>query len=229
MKLYLNFHTHRLGHAKNVFYNLCEPHLEKVQSTCTGVHPWSLQESNWINQLANLTINSQTLLMGEIGLDRLKGPSINIQMQALESQIQLAKTNDLACVLHNVRCSQELLELRSKSQYSSMRPWVIHDFQGSLQLAHDFLRKGFFLSLSPRIMHGKHKLHNLLQEIDPKRIFLETDEEDPELLFHLYEFYSERTELEMESLIDLHWQSFEKLTGWSYERVLVEQSRIIGR
>lgn len=229
MKKYLNFHTHRLGDANSVFYNLCEPHSEKVQSTCKGIHPWSLEEANWVSQIKNLPIGSQTLLMGEIGLDRLKGPSINIQMQALESQLQLAKTNDLACVLHNVRCSQELLELRNKKQYSSMRPWVIHDFQGPLQLAHDFLRKGFFISLSPRVMNTKHKLHDLVHEIDPKRVFLETDDADPELLFPLYEFYSERTELEMQSLIDLHWQSFEKLTGWSYERVLVEQSRVIGR
>jgi Tat protein secretion system quality control protein TatD with DNase activity len=59
-----------------------------------GVHPWEADSTTtkvW-SALENLVIKQEVLMVGEIGLDKLKGPSLEVQMAVFKRQLLLAES-----------------------------------------------------------------------------------------------------------------------------------------
>jgi TatD DNase family protein len=91
----INIHTHNPEKQDNqqIIYNLTIPETEEALETfpdetipnsclAAGIHPWYINENNQKHQLEKLRqlAKSQEIkLIGECGLDRLKGASLPLQ------------------------------------------------------------------------------------------------------------------------------------------------------
>ena len=83
-------------------------------------------------------------MLGECGLDRLRGGTEAFQLEIFEAQIALAEHFRLPVTLHIVRAWDALLRL-----HNSLRPstqWTVHGFRGKPALARQLLDAGIDLS-----------------------------------------------------------------------------------
>ncbi|HET6444976.1 MAG TPA: TatD family hydrolase, partial [candidate division Zixibacteria bacterium] len=117
-----------------------------------GIHPnYSMDwQEEWIEELRQLAHNDKVVAIGEIGLDYYRDySSKELQLRALEAQLQLAAELELPVVLHNRESDGDLLDTLKKSgksgQYS---PGVFHSFSTSWQTAVAALDMGYYLGFS---------------------------------------------------------------------------------
>ena len=112
-----------------------------------GIHPWHLTESNadghwqWLVEMAN---RPQVVAIGEGGLDKLKGPSLVLQMDVFKRCVLLAEERSLPLIIHAVKCSNELIRL--KKELRPVQPWIIHGYRGNPQITKQMAKVGFMFS-----------------------------------------------------------------------------------
>lgn len=140
-----------------------------------GVHPWHASE--WSNAnihlIQPLLASSRIKLIGEIGLDNVCGVPLQDQLHIFETQLQIAETQSMSVIVHNVGHQAELLAVKRK--YKNIPAWIIHGFRGKPQAAEQYLNNGFHLSFGPKHHPDALRLCPL------NRLFLETDESDTDL------------------------------------------------
>ncbi len=181
---YLNFHAHQQMPADNeiVIQSLFLQDDLIVQSNdkiffTAGLHPWHadlLDESEIKLRLKELVDSKKILAVGEAGIDKLKGPDLNLQEKVLRYHIEIADLYNLPLIIHSVKAHNEVLKLRKETK--SKVPWVIHHFNGSKQMAFDFIDHGFYLSVCHHIKSKNSKLSEYLEDLPLDRLFLETDD-----------------------------------------------------
>ncbi|MCD4832584.1 MAG: TatD family hydrolase [Bacteroidales bacterium] len=182
--VFLNFHAHQQMPAENEIViqslflqnDLITKNSDKIFFTA-GLHPWhadQLSESKIIERLETLLQNKSIIAIGETGLDKLKGVDWETQKKVFRAHIEIADKYNLPLIVHSVKAHNEVLKLKIESK--SKIPWVIHHFNGSKQMAMDFINHGFYLSLCNHINNSGSKLSGYLGELPVNRIFLETDD-----------------------------------------------------
>ncbi len=175
---YLDFHTHSLRQADRAdVVEIVSLHLgkDRVHNYFTvGLHPW------WTGQpvtpaqrkeLESLLSNPRCLAMGEMGLDNLKGPAMEVQMNILRSQLQVADEFGKAVIIHCVRAFGQLGEV--KKEFPGIKKWCVHGYGRHATLAKQLIDQGFYLSLMPGLPPAKYG--ELFQSLPHDRLFLETD------------------------------------------------------
>ena len=173
---FFNIHTHSLTHPETEILSLspeaCPIHPHVVHASI-GIHPWELTEENantlWQN-LQERTTDPRVVALGECGLDKLKGPSIELQTALFKQEAQWAEEHSLPLIIHCVKAFNELIQL--KKEIRPYQPWIIHGFRGKEALAMDCIRHGFYLSM------GAHFQENAIKAIPLDRLFIETDESE---------------------------------------------------
>ena len=115
--------------------------------------------------------------IGETGLDRLKGPAIDLQIESFRSCWQLAESHHLCLIVHNVRASDLFMAEMKKNPPKT--PWLFHDFRGSLNEVVQFLKlhPECFFSFGRSLFTSK-KIQKLILDIPIGHIVLETDDSD---------------------------------------------------
>lgn len=173
---FFNIHTHTLVHPEREILSQ-SPCLfttdGQMRHASIGIHPWLLTEENADTQwkaLRQLVSHPSVIAIGEGGLDKLKGASMNLQIDILKKQVALSEEKALPLVLHCVRAFNELILL--KKELKPRQPWVIHGFRGKETLAMDCIRHGFYLSF------GEHFHHEALKATPKEKLFIETDESE---------------------------------------------------
>jgi len=111
--------------------------------------------------------------LGEIGLDKARGPSIDIQTKVFEHQFFLAQAQAIPIVVHCVRAFAELIPYLKKSKV----PLAFHGFRGNVQKAKAVTEVGGFVSFGEALCFDSG-LHQVLAAIDPACILLETDDSE---------------------------------------------------
>ena len=138
-----DFHTHHLpppGVA--ALYSGNEPRPEVRNSL--ELHPWRLPETFRDQpELAERLRHFDAL--GEIGLDRLRGPALSVQREYLRQYLQLAQDRGKPVVLHVVRCFPEVLNLLKSFRLKAM----VHGFRGNAELLNELWRNGITVSFHP--------------------------------------------------------------------------------
>lgn len=176
---YLDFHTHRLRRqaCKNIT-EIVSIHLGKETEHdlyTIGKHPWwteeVLSEYEKTALKAHLS-NKRCLAMGEIGLDKFKGPEISKQINILKSQLTIASELEKPVIIHCVRAFDSLIKL--KKEYPQIKNWCIHGFSRHTKLAKQLIDQGFYISLMP-LIKPLEKYINILKSLPLDRFFLETD------------------------------------------------------
>lgn len=204
---FLNFHAHQQLPAdqeiviQSLFLqeDLMAPVSDKIFFT-SGLHPWHADRlpKEQIRKKLSELINSKLILaVGEAGIDRLKGPDIETQLESFKIQIEIAEEFNLPLIIHSVKAHNEVLKLRK--EYKPKVPWVIHHFNGSKQMAFDLIDHGFYLSVSHHIRNEHAKLSSYFNELPIKKIFLETDDFRVEIK-DLYHIAAEKLDMGLEGL-----------------------------
>lgn len=150
------------------------PNLPTNRPISVGLHPWFATLENLEAELEILEQIAQqpnVKLIGECGLDRLRGEPLANQLLILERQIALAEKLNKPIILHCVRCFDELMAIKKRLNINV--PMIIHGFNKNKVLGQQLLDQGFWLSFGAAVLKENSSTAQLL--IDNDRFFLETD------------------------------------------------------
>lgn len=208
-KDFINIHSHKRAKSPDEFVIRDAYHPEKVINfnrihypVSVGYHPWfassfNAQSVERLTQLINL---NQVLAIGEIGLDRVNGPSLILQQKAFEAQWALADKFKIPVIIHSVKTYSDLLPYLKKSSI----PWIFHAYHASEVQTSQFLKQeNAYFSFGESLMK-QIKFQELFKKIPLSRIFLETDTSN----IAIQEIYQQAAILKEIEIADLKKQLF---------------------
>jgi TatD DNase family protein len=176
---FINLHTHRKAqlsqeHIVRNGYLLPIDVLNNLPySVSSGIHPWLISNNHFeqLNHLEELIYQvTNVCALGECGLDRVKGPPMEIQLDAFKVQIQLANHYKKPLILHLVKTYSDFLAVSNKI----MVPCIVHGFKGNQTEANQLISKGAKLSFGPRLLIDL-QLQEIFKNIPLELLYLETD------------------------------------------------------
>ena len=178
---FIDFHTHTQqpqGHSLSVC-SLRVNEIDRVEGDgpfTIGIHPWDSENDNLEIQLKKLRVlanDKRVIAVGEIGIDRLRGANLEVQIELFKKQIEVAEEVQKPVVVHCVRSFSEIQQLRK--QLKPTKPWAIHNFMGNSQIAKLLVQQGFYISFCIALAKSE-KLCEALKAIPLDRVFFETDD-----------------------------------------------------
>lgn len=197
-------HTHKCKNDAHSVYNaeLSSP-VEGYFSA--GIHPWNA-DSVWNEKMLKHSLsNKLCLALGEVGLDKIKGPELSIQLTILEKQLEINEAFQLPVVLHNVRATNEILALKKNFP---QQQWVIHDFQ-KIRTYEALEKEGIGISIGKSILY-RGDLQDFVNQLPVDKFLLESDE-FPDDLHRIYHKVSELKNLSLLNLRDQIGQNFKQI------------------
>lgn len=147
-----------------------------------GVHPWwleslTLSQTEFVSKLEQALSHHNAIAVGECGLDGSIAVDIEQQQSVFEWQLQLACDRELPLIIHAHRAHNETLQLLS--HYRPKAGGVIHGFSGSIELARQYWRLGFYLGVGGTITYPRaKKTRRAITELPLESLVLETDAPD---------------------------------------------------
>jgi TatD DNase family protein len=176
-----------------------------------GIHPWYINgqnEDQLIAQVKEAGHYSKVVAIGEVGLDKVKGPAMGIQTKLFCRQIEISEMVKKPLIIHSVKANNEILALRKN--WSPQQTWIIHGFAGSKQEMEQFVEAGFYLSFGPKILYPGHKVAEALNEIPEDRLLLETDHTNKSIL-RVYDKAAEIRGVTIEKIAETVEKNFKSL------------------
>jgi len=156
-----------------------------------GIHPWYITD-DFENQLKEFELfldNNSPIAIGECGLDKLKGPNLEVQEIVFRKQIELSEEHQLPVIIHCVKAYDKVVKL--KQEINPKMPWIIHGFNRKEELIKQLIKAGFYLSIN--------EIKTSTLQIPNERLFLESDEKD----INFEELYSSVSELKSVPKLEL--------------------------
>ncbi|EQC46016.1 hydrolase, TatD family [Bacteriovorax sp. Seq25_V] len=150
-------------------------------------------------------------MVGESGIDRMRGPNLEFQEDSLREHIRISEELEKPLILHNVRGLDVILKL-----HREMRPkqaWILHDFNGNDIQIKQIKGKNIFASLGPTFMRDNSKIAQFATDLDIKTIFFETDDAKDLKICAVYEKYAGLLNMELQTLCDQIEKNFSNLFG----------------
>ncbi len=143
-----------------------------------GIHPHSATELNdkAVETLTDLAREEKVVAIGEIGLDFYYDNSPrDIQRSAFKTQIELAKKLDLPLVIHSRDADQETFDTLKEANDDNLKV-LLHCYSGSVELAREYLKLGFYISLGGPVTFKNARVPKEVAEMVPlDRLVIETD------------------------------------------------------
>lgn len=140
-----------------------------------GFHPSELdgisdEELKWLDD--NLD-NSKIVAVGEIGLDyHYDETDREKQQYFFRKQLEIAKKHNLPVIVHSRDSIQDTYNILKDSSVKG----VLHCYSGSLEMAREFIKIGYFLGVGGIITFKNAKnIINVINNIGLEYILLETD------------------------------------------------------
>ncbi|MBS1370264.1 MAG: hypothetical protein HPZ91_09955 [Lentisphaeria bacterium] len=166
-----DFHAHRPKSAARTLVSCAAEELSRYPLTSLELHPWKLPEAYEPLTPEFKAALEHAAALGEIGLDRLRGPSPAVQQAYLDELLALAGAMQKPVVIHCVRATAELLAALKRHPRLSV---LLHGFRGKPEQLEMLRRHGLFVSLGPKALNGALLEHLRLSGLD--RIGFETDD-----------------------------------------------------
>lgn len=180
-----DYHTHQESPHGGYLCSVTRSDWERVAASsgmipCFGIHPWHAHEEeasqiafeldDWLTRFPKADV-------GESGLDASVGHQSTLESQRLMLHIHLgaAFRHERMIHLHGVRAWGELLEiLRARARTHTLPRVLLHAWNGSHELAREFLKLGAIFSVGLReLTHPK--AHERYARIPADKLFPETD------------------------------------------------------
>lgn len=168
-----DIHTHNIP-VKEGTAVYCLPFgvtdIPNGQLCSVGIHPWDAAETGgegllWVGRML---LHPEVVCVGEIGFDKLRGPSQRIQEAVFVRQVEMSEQYRKPLIIHSVRSTDILLSMK-RNLHPAM-PWVIHGFRGGPGLAREILDHGLSISF------GIRSNPDALRYVGLDRLLAETDE-----------------------------------------------------
>lgn len=180
-----------LSTSPSQYNNLEKSNLERCYSC--GVHPWSADNADLeIESLYKIVKNKNIVAVGEVGLDKFKGPDLKIQQETFRKQIEIAIEINIPLIIHCVKAWDELIALYK--EYKSDIPWIIHGYRGNPEQTKQLSKLGFMFSI------GEKFNAESLKFIPDNSMFCETDISDVSIC-HVYQAISADMEVDFEQFV----------------------------
>jgi TatD DNase family protein len=177
-----------------------------------GVHPWFshlFQLKETLEHLKKAVQNPQVLAIGEIGLDRAKGPALQNQLSWFEAQLQLAEETKKPAIIHCVRAYSDVYPYLKKWSI----PLILHGYNGNKQQTRDLLKfPQVYFSLGERLFSADPQKVEGFLNIPTHRLFFETDTAgiSIEEIYAKYSLLSGIPQMELKQLL---WKNYLLITG----------------
>lgn len=209
---YIDIHTHTAINSEIIqiidFSERGEKEDKQSVYFSVGIHPWHVKQSsieNKIQQLEEQIKHPNFLAIGECGLDKSCAVSFSSQIEAFEKQIELSERYKKPLILHVVKAYNDIVRIRKKTK--ATQTWIIHGFNGSQQIANEFINLGFYLSFGYLLGNSNSKAARTILVIPNTRLFLETDAQDHRIE-SIYLLTSKYLNLDISSLIKIIHANF---------------------
>lgn len=141
-----------------------------------GYHPEEAEKikKEDILSLEEQLKESKVVGIGEIGLDYHYGKDQkDKQITLFEEQLQLAEKNHLPVVIHSRDATEDTLLILEK--YRGKVKGIIHCFSGSLEVAKQYIKLGYYLGIGGVVTFKNSNLKKVVEQISFDNIVLETD------------------------------------------------------
>jgi TatD DNase family protein len=143
-----------------------------------GVHPDDVKnmKEEDIKTIIDLADYDKVVAVGEIGLDYYyENSSKEIQKKWFKEQIEVAKKLQLPIIVHSREASKDTMDI-IKSTDAKQIGGVIHCYSGSVELAREYVKMGFYIGVGGVVtFKNASKLKEVVKEISIDNILLETD------------------------------------------------------
>ena len=184
-----------------------------------GIHPNSVKEAtkdDW-SVIEHFAGQPKVVAVGETGLDRYWDRTpFEMQLDALERHIDLAKRKNLPILLHSRDCDADLLPILARE--AGKLKGVIHSFSSDALVAEQCVEFGFYISFSGAVTYTNRKFAPLWEAakvVPADRLLLETD--SPYLTPHPYRGKLEKNEPIMVAFVA---RRLAELRGCSVEEII---------
>lgn len=143
-----------------------------------GYHPHDAKDmtEGTIDIIKSLTKKNKVLAIGEIGLDyHYDNSPRDIQRKWFREQIKLARELDLPYIVHDREAHEDILKIMKEEHYSDSRG-ILHCYSGSSELAKEFIKMGFLISLAGPVTYKNAKTSKkVAKEVPLEYLLVETD------------------------------------------------------
>lgn len=206
MNLY-NCHTHIARNPELEIFSSF-PGQRSTTFHSIGIHPWKVTEKQATKelQILNNSINSKTLALGEIGLDKLTGPALKIQKDVFKKQIEISEKEKLPVILHCVKSWNEISSL--KRELNPKQIWIFHGFNKA-NILMDVLKENVMISIGAAILNNI-KLQHTISEIPNNMLLLETDNSEIQIEV-IYEKVAQLKGITLLLLTEIIDQNFKRI------------------
>lgn len=187
-----------------------------------GLHPWYLQDisNDWQVHLEQMLRVFPQALVGETGLDRLRQSDKQPQFDIFQTHIALAKRYCRPLLVHAVKAAEWLDECWKILP----QKFVMHSFNGRMDLQQKAIRVGGYISFSASIFKNRDK-EQLIRAVPVNRLLVETDgpyqapekgsESNPDFIPRLIETIAEIRGEEKDFLAqEIYQNSLEFIKPW---------------
>lgn len=143
-----------------------------------GIHPEDAASATpaGFEQLRQwLTSEKKVVAIGEVGLDyHWKEPSRDIQKDVFIEQVKMAVELDIPLDIHDREAHGDVMDILR--QYGQGVRGVFHCYSGSLEMAQELLKMGFYFGFTGTVVFPKSKkLKAIAAALPLDRILIETD------------------------------------------------------
>ena len=125
-------------------------------------------------ELLDMQLGSDNVVaVGEIGLDYYHTKdNRDKQIELFENMLVLAEKHDLPVIVHSRKAMQDTFDILKKHDVVGS----MHSYQGSAEMAQQFIRLGFYIGVGGTITHKNNKkARRMLENTDINHLLLETD------------------------------------------------------
>ena len=174
-----------------------------------------------ISHLDNQLNNDKVVAVGEIGLDYYKGKeNRDKQIELFEKMLTLAEKHELPVIVHSRKAIQDTYDILKRHDLVGS----LHSYQGSAEMAKQFIKLGFCLGVGGTITHSNNKkTRKMLKNIGISNIVVETDspylppegkrgeKNNPMNLKYIIEKIAEELEMSEEEIIKITTENAKRI------------------
>ena len=126
-----------------------------------------------ISLLDDQLTGDKVIAVGEIGLDYYHTrDNKDKQIELFEKMLDLAEKHSLPAIVHSRKSMQDTFDILKKHDVVGS----LHCYQGSAEMAKEFVRLGFYIGIGGPVTHSNNKkVRKVLREIDINHMLVETD------------------------------------------------------
>ena len=117
--------------------------------------------------------NDNVIAVGEIGIDYYHTKeNKDKQKELFEKMLNLAEKHGLPVIVHSRKAMQDTYDILKEHEVVGS----MHCYQGSAEMAQEFIKLGFYIGIGGTITHTNNKkARNMLRKIGIDHILVETD------------------------------------------------------